>query len=80
MAFAALMVALWAMARRAMTDPDPERRVVATVVGATVLLLVLIHVIEPYFVDSGPPHVLWSLAGLLAAGGASSRVSSRRGG
>jgi hypothetical protein len=79
-AFAALMVALWAMARRAMTDPDPERRVVATVVGATVLLLVLIHVIEPYFVDSGPPHVLWSLAGLLAAGGASSRVSSRRGG
>jgi hypothetical protein len=35
-----------------------------------VLLLVFIHVIEPYFLDSGAPHVLWALTGLLVADGA----------
>lgn len=68
--YAAMMVALWALARAAIGDADPERRVVAAVVAATVLLLVFIHVIEPYFLDSGAPHVLWALTGLLVAGGA----------
>jgi hypothetical protein len=83
--FGALMIALWALARSGLHDPDPERRVVAAVVAATILVLVLIHVIEPYFLDSGPPHVLWALAGLLAAGAAGATrptrpFSSRRAG
>jgi hypothetical protein len=66
--FAALMIAMWGMARRAMGDPDADIRVVGTVVATVVLLLVAIHVISSYFIDSGPPHVLWGLIGILAAG------------
>jgi hypothetical protein len=72
--YAAMTVALWAMARRAFADPVPEQRVVAYAVAATVLLLVLIHVIEPYFLDSGAPHVLWALAGVLASSAAAQRA------
>ena len=78
--YAAMTVALWGFARRAMLSEslEPEERVVASVLAATLILLLLIHVIEPYFLDSGPPHVLWSLAGLVAASAAGARGSLRR--
>lgn len=66
--FGAMMVALWLLARGAMNDPDQDRRVVAAVVAATVLLLIAIHVVSSYFINSGAPHVLWALIGLLVAG------------
>ena len=74
-----MTVALWGFARRAMISEalEPEERVVASVLAATLLLLVLIHVIEPYFLDSGPPHVLWSLAGIVAASAAGARGALR---
>lgn len=76
--YAAMTVALWAMARGAMRDPDPDRRIAAAVVAAAVLLLLFIHVIQPYFVDSGPPHLLWALSGLLAGAGAASTARRAR--
>jgi hypothetical protein len=39
--------------------------VVGRVVALTVATLVPIHLIATYFIDSGPPHLLWALAGLL---------------
>jgi hypothetical protein len=73
--FVAMMVALWGLARGAMDHPDPDQRVVAAVVATTVLLLIAIHVVSSDFINSGAPHVLWALIGLLVAGG----VASARG-
>jgi O-antigen ligase len=65
--FAALFVALAMLAARARRHPDDAAQcVVGCVVLATVVVLTLIHLIQPYFTDSGVPHLLWVLAGLLA--------------
>jgi hypothetical protein len=76
--FGAMMVALWLLARGAMHDPDPDRRVIAAVVAATVLLLIAIHVVSSYFLNSGAPHVLWALIGLLVAGGVAPAAARSR--
>lgn len=64
--YAALTWALAAGALRTTRHADPDARVVGRVVLVVVCLLVLIHLISTYFLDSGPPHLLWALAGLLA--------------
>jgi hypothetical protein len=59
---------MWALARRARETAhgaDPDRRVVGRVVFTLVVILVFIHLIASYFLDSGPPHLLWALAGML---------------
>jgi hypothetical protein len=64
--YLALTWALAAMALRTVRrGEDPDQRVVGRVVALTVATLVPIHLIATYFIDSGPPHLLWALAGLL---------------
>jgi hypothetical protein len=58
----------WALASQALRRaraPGPEDRAVARVVVVMVALLVFMHLIEPYFITTGMPHVLWVLAALL---------------
>jgi len=65
--YGGLMLALALAARRLTDDSDPDRRAVARVVFAIVILLVPLHFVMPYFINVGLPHLLWGLAGLLMA-------------
>jgi O-antigen ligase len=59
---------IWALAARALRTTrarDPDTRVVGRVVMTVIIVLVPIHLIQTYFLDTGPPHLLWALAGLL---------------
>ncbi|HEV7461469.1 MAG TPA: hypothetical protein VGN78_13110 [Solirubrobacteraceae bacterium] len=68
LAFLGLMGALFVAARRvAARDPAPDRVVAARAVAVLVVLLIPMHLVEPYFIDTGLPHVLWALAGLMLA-------------
>jgi hypothetical protein len=61
---------MWALARRALETArwaDPDRRVIGRVVFTLVVVLAFIHLIASYFLDTGPPHLLWALAGMLGA-------------
>ena len=71
--YLAVMGTLALRARDATRADDVERRVVGRAVLVTVPLLMLIDVIETYFLDSGPAPVLWVLVGLMGAGAASVR-------
>ena len=65
---AVYLALMWSLARRSLAtarDADPDRRVVGRVVLTLVFILAFIQLIATYFIDSGPPHLLWALAGLL---------------
>lgn len=65
--FGALMVGFFALGRAAQGRGSPTQVAVGRVLVAVVVILVPIHLIETYFLDTGPPHVLWALAGVAAA-------------
>ncbi len=67
--YGGLMWALGAAARRATyEEEDPDRRAAARVLLALVIILVPMHFVMPYFVDTGLPQLLWVLAGVALAG------------
>ena len=78
--WAALIVAAALAARTASRHPDPLQQALGAAVLAAVLCLVVMQLIQSYFVDSGTPHVLWTLLGLLAFRDvdAAGRASRRR--
>lgn len=49
-------------------DPDPLQRVLGAALATAMLMLVFMQFLESYWVDSGTPHVLWTLAALIPAG------------
>jgi hypothetical protein len=63
---------MWALATAARRvtyeEEDPDRRVAARVLLALVIILVPMHFVMPYFVDTGLPQLLWVLAGIALAG------------
>ncbi|MDQ2967055.1 MAG: O-antigen ligase family protein [Actinomycetota bacterium] len=65
--FAGLMSALFVTARRKAGSVEPEVRVVSRVVAILVVLLVGMHLIEPYFIGVGMTHLFWALCGLMLA-------------
>ena len=57
----------------------PNRRDFLKAGAATALLMLLfMQFLEAYFVDSGTPHVLWIVAGLLSFGGIRSAAARPR--
>jgi hypothetical protein len=66
--YAGLMWALYGAARKSALDEEPERRVIARVLAILVILLIGMHVIEPYFIGVGITHLFWALCGLMLAG------------
>jgi len=75
--YLAVMGTLALRARGAMLAGEVERRVVGRAVLVTVPLLLLIDIIETYFLDSGPAPLLWVLVGLMGAETASARSGIR---
>ena len=75
--YLAVMGTLALRARGAMLAGEVERRVIGRAVLVTVPLLVLIDIIETYFLDSGPAPLLWVLVGLMGAETASARSGIR---
>lgn len=71
--YALLMVALGARAARNLDDPDPLARTMGRTMLVLVIALVPFHLLEPYFLTTGLPHLLWLLAAVLMAGGAARR-------
>jgi len=65
--YAALMVALVALAVPRARSPDPVVRALGRATILVVALLVPMHLLEPYFTLTGTAHVIWILAALLAA-------------
>jgi O-antigen ligase len=63
----ALVAAAWPVARARRSS---ESRLAARVLVVLLAALVYLHLLEPYFVVTGLPHVLWVLAALAFAGGA----------
>jgi hypothetical protein len=64
--WAALAAAMALSARRATLDRDPLQQALGATVTIAIVCLLFMQTIEGYFVDSGTPHVLWILLGLLA--------------
>jgi hypothetical protein len=64
-----LMWGFGALARRSSRAGagPPGDRAVGRVLLVLVLALIPLQFVEPYFVDTGLPHLLWAMAGLLAA-------------
>jgi hypothetical protein len=59
---------IWTLASDALRRaraPAPEERSVARVLFVVLGLLLFMHLIEPYFITTGMPHLLWVLAALL---------------
>jgi hypothetical protein len=73
--YAALMCAFVAAGARAARSDVAERRIAGRVLVVCVGVLIFIHLLESYFVDSGPPHLLWLLVGLMAPAAAHERQS-----
>jgi hypothetical protein len=65
-AWFALAAAMAAAGRRSTHDRDPLQHALGATVATAVVCLLFMQTIEGYFVDSGTPHVLWILLGLLA--------------
>ena len=65
--YLAVMGTLALRARSTLHADDVERRVVGRAVLVAVPLLMLIDIIETYFLDSGPAPLLWVLVGLMGA-------------
>lgn len=76
--YALLMAALAVMAHRDLHHADPLQRVVARVLLILVVLLIPFHLLEPYFVVTGLPHLLWILAAIASAGALAQRVPPSR--
>ena len=75
--YLAVMGTLALRARGASLADEVERRVIGRAVLVTVPLLMLIDIIETYFLDSGPAPLLWVLIGLMGAELASAREGAR---
>ena len=71
--YLAVMGTLASRARSTVLAGEVERRVIGRAVLVTVPLLMLIDIIETYFLDSGPAPLLWVLVGLMGAEAASAR-------
>jgi hypothetical protein len=65
-------------AARSADRDDPLEHALGATVATAVLMLFFMQFLEAYFVDSGTPHVLWILAGLLSFGGLRGAAPSRR--
>jgi O-antigen ligase len=74
--YAALMCAFAAAGARAARSDEPERSIAGRVLVVCIGVLLFIHLLESYFVDSGPPHLLWLLAALMVP--AAAREERRR--
>ncbi|MGH2745155.1 MAG: hypothetical protein ACRDN8_22230, partial [Thermoleophilaceae bacterium] len=61
----ALAGAAWRLAAR---SGRPSDRLLGRAVVALVALLAVLHLLEPYFVTSGLPHLIWILAALVLSG------------
>ena len=72
-AYAALMVVWFAAARRAAGARESALGGVGQVSVVAILLLIPMQLAEPYFVDTGLPHVLWALVGIACVYGAAER-------
>jgi hypothetical protein len=73
--YGALLFGLVERARRLLHHPDVEQRVLARVVTATVVVLLPMQLVFPYFTNSGLPQLFWLLPAMLAG---SEPVSGRR--
>jgi O-antigen ligase len=62
--YAALMLALGAAAYRLSGAAGTVDRAIGRVLLVLVALLAVLHLLEPYFVTSGLPHLVWILAAL----------------
>lgn len=67
--YAGLMYAAWLLARSVASSPraGPGDRCIARVVLTLILLLIPMHLINPYFANTGLAHPLWIMLGLVAA-------------
>jgi hypothetical protein len=65
--YGGLMFAAWSLARSLIPRASPSDRCTAQVVLALILLLIPMHLINPYFTNTGLAHPLWILFGLVAA-------------
>ena len=66
-AYAALMIGGWSLARYVASRGPPTERCAAQAMMMMILLLVPIQFVNPYFVNTGLPHVLWALFGVVGA-------------
>lgn len=62
----AMAVALGITGARSAQLRDPLQQAVGATVATAMLMLLFMQFLESYFVDSGTPHVLWTLAGVLS--------------
>jgi hypothetical protein len=65
--FLALLGALVATAARGVDGADEDRRALARTLVVIGALMLPLQLVAPYFVLSGPPHLLWALTGVLVA-------------
>jgi hypothetical protein len=65
--YVGLMLAAWSLARFVADRAGPNDHSVAQATAMVILLLVPMQVINPYFTNTGLPHILWGLFGVLAA-------------
>lgn len=80
--YAGFMLALGAVALRIGRGADPLSALIGRSVFAIVALLGVLHLLEPYFVTTGLPHLVWILAALAVSAwhdqGAEERSRTRR--
>jgi O-antigen ligase len=72
--YGALLWGLVVHARGLLHHPEVEQRVLARVVVATVIVLLPMQLVFPYFTNSGLPQLFWLLPAMLAAGSAPAPV------
>jgi hypothetical protein len=65
--YGGLMFAAWSLTRWLTSRASPDDRCTAQVVLALILLLIPMHLINPYFTNTGLAHPLWILFGLVGA-------------
>jgi hypothetical protein len=73
----AMAAALGASAARSADREDPLQHALGAALATALLMLFFMQFLEAYFVDSGTPHVLWIVAGLLSFGGLRSAAPAR---
>jgi hypothetical protein len=65
----AMAASLGVSAARSAGRGDPLQDALGATLATALLMLLFMQFLEAYFVDSGTPHVLWIVAGLLSFGG-----------
>lgn len=65
--YALLMVAMWRLARIRQSSALAEHRGLSLCLTTLLPVAAVMQLVHPYFLDAGFPHLLWSLAALLAA-------------